>query len=155
MLKKRARTCVFSNGYVSTESQGDDPGYLKRYVAPSYAESQGNDSCGNHSRHKAVFYNICQKTYIHIWMVPWIGIYHLVACGVIVLWCQTGMPTVILAAGIIALVFGIIALVGGIYAIKRRRWGLALAGAILSIPIQGVMGVLAIIFVSLGKREFD
>ena len=80
MLKKRARTCVFSNGYVSTESQGDDPGYLKRYVAPSYAESQGNDSCGNHSRHKAVFYNICQKTYIHIWMVPWIGIYHLVAC---------------------------------------------------------------------------
>lgn len=75
--------------------------------------------------------------------------------GSLDLMMQTGMPTVILAAGIIALVFGIIALVGGIYAIKRRRWGLALAGAILSIPIQGVMGVLAIIFVSLGKREFD
>jgi hypothetical protein len=51
------------------------------------------------------------------------------------------------------LAFGIVALVGGINALKRKRWGLALAGSILSLP--GVMAILAIIFVSLGKKEFD
>jgi len=60
--------------------------------------------------------------------------------------------TVLMAIGIVLLVIGIIALVGGISAIKRRRWGLALAGSILSLP--GVLGVLAIIFVSIGKKEF-
>ena len=62
---------------------------------------------------------------------------------------------ILLIAGIVVLVFGIIALVGGISAIKRRRWGLSLAGAILSLAIMPILGVLAIIFVSLGKREFD
>ncbi len=61
--------------------------------------------------------------------------------------------TVLMAIGIVLLVIGIIALVGGISAIKRRRWGLALAGSILSLP--GVLGVLAIIFVSIGKKEFE
>ena len=61
----------------------------------------------------------------------------------------------LLIAGIIVLVFGIIALAGGISAIKRRRWGLSLAGAILSLPLMPVLGVLAIVFVSLGKREFE
>jgi len=60
--------------------------------------------------------------------------------------------TVLLAIGIVLLVFGIIALAGGISAIKRRRWGLALAGSILSLP--GVLAILAIIFVSIGKEEF-
>jgi hypothetical protein len=70
-----------------------------------------------------------------------------------------GIGTMIfLVIGIIILVFGIIALVGGISAIKRRRWGLALAGSILSlflIPIGPILGILAIIFVSLGKGEFE
>lgn len=57
--------------------------------------------------------------------------------------------------GIVLLAFGIITLVGGIYAIKRRKWGLALAGSILALPVGGILGLLAIIFVSLGKKEFD
>ena len=65
------------------------------------------------------------------------------------------LSTIILVGGIIAIVFGVIALVGGVYAIGRQRWGLALAGSILAIPIQAVMGVLAIIFVALGKKEFE
>jgi uncharacterized membrane protein HdeD (DUF308 family) len=63
-----------------------------------------------------------------------------------------------LIIGIVMLVIGIIALVGGIHAIRRRRWGLALAGAILSfpfLPLGGILGLLAIIFVSLGKGEFE
>jgi len=62
--------------------------------------------------------------------------------------------TILLAVGITLLVFGVIALVGGIYALKRERWGLALAGSILAIPSGGILGILAIIFVALGKKEF-
>ena len=61
---------------------------------------------------------------------------------------------VLLIVGIVLLVFGIIALVGGIYAIKRQKWGLALAGSILALFSGGVLGILSIIFVSLGKKEF-
>ena len=54
------------------------------------------------------------------------------------------------------IVLGIIAIVGGIYALKRRTWGLALAGAICAIVGPGgLLGILAIIFVSLGKGEFE
>jgi len=61
----------------------------------------------------------------------------------------------IMIAGIVVLVFGIIALIGGVSAIKRRRWGLSLAGSILSLFIMPILGLLAIIFVSLGKGEFE
>ncbi|MBN1862879.1 MAG: hypothetical protein JW790_04475 [Dehalococcoidales bacterium] len=58
-------------------------------------------------------------------------------------------------AAIVVLVFGIIALCGGISALKRRRWGLSLGGSILSLFIMPILGILAIIFVSLGKGEFE
>ena len=62
--------------------------------------------------------------------------------------------TFIIVLGVLSLAFGIVALIGGIYAIKRRAWGLALTGAILSLPSAALLGVLSIIFVSLGKEEF-
>ena len=49
---------------------------------------------------------------------------------------------------------GIVAIIGGIYALKRRIWGFALAGAILATMCSTPLGVLAIIFVSMGKKEF-
>ncbi len=64
-------------------------------------------------------------------------------------------PGVISALGAIPLVFGIIALVGGIFALQRKTWGLALTGSIFAMFISGVLGILSIVFVSLGKREFD
>ena len=59
--------------------------------------------------------------------------------------------------GIIAIVLGIIAIVGGVFAIRRRIWGLALAGAICALfpPHVSVLGILAIIFVVLSKDEFS
>jgi hypothetical protein len=57
----------------------------------------------------------------------------------------------IIAGGLVLL--GILAVVGGISAVRRRRFGLSLAGAICAL-ISGLMGILAVIFVSLGKREF-
>jgi hypothetical protein len=51
----------------------------------------------------------------------------------------------------------IVAIVGGVYALRRRAWGLALAGAICSVfTVWGwVLGVVAIVFIALGKDEFD
>jgi hypothetical protein len=54
------------------------------------------------------------------------------------------------------IVFGIIAIVGGIYALLRKIWGLALAGSICALVGPWfILGLLAIIFVSLGKGEFE
>jgi len=60
------------------------------------------------------------------------------------------------AIGIPLIILGIVAIIGGIYAIKRRVWGLALAGAICALfpPPVIVLGILSIIFVALGKKEF-
>lgn len=54
------------------------------------------------------------------------------------------------------LIMGVIAIIGGAYAVRRRLWPLALAGAICAVfPSQmTVVGVLAIIFVVMGKDEF-
>jgi len=51
---------------------------------------------------------------------------------------------------------GILAIVGGISAIRKKRFGLSLAGAICALAsgLWGILAVLAVIFVALGKREF-
>jgi hypothetical protein len=60
------------------------------------------------------------------------------------------------AFGIPPIILGIIAIVGGIYALRREVWGLALAGSICALIGPGfILGLLAIIFVSLGKGEFE
>ncbi len=58
----------------------------------------------------------------------------------------------IIGAGLIGV--GAVAVVGGIYALRRKTWGFALAGTILATICSTPLGVLAIIFVSMGKREF-
>jgi hypothetical protein len=62
-----------------------------------------------------------------------------------------GLRPVLFAVG--AGVLAIVAIVGGISAIRRNRFGLSLAGAICVVP-SGIMGILAVIFVVLGRREF-
>jgi hypothetical protein len=51
------------------------------------------------------------------------------------------------------IVLGIIAIAGGISAIRKKRFGLSLAGAICALP-SGILGILAVIFVSLARGEF-
>lgn len=59
------------------------------------------------------------------------------------------------AFGVPLIIFGIIAIVGGAFALRRKIWGLALAGSICALVGPWfVLGLLAIIFVSLGKGEF-
>ena len=65
------------------------------------------------------------------------------------------LPTWLIIAGIVIIVLGIIALIGGISAIKRKNFGLSLAGAICALLPLNILGILAVIFVSLGKGEFN
>jgi hypothetical protein len=51
-------------------------------------------------------------------------------------------------------ILGILAIIGGIFALRRKIWGLALAGAIAGTFVFFPCGIPAIIFVSLGKQEF-
>ncbi|MBN1153071.1 MAG: hypothetical protein JXA58_07665 [Dehalococcoidia bacterium] len=57
--------------------------------------------------------------------------------------------------GLPLLVLGTVSVLGGISALNRRYWGLALAGGICALlPIQTLLGVLAIVFVAISRDEF-
>jgi len=45
--------------------------------------------------------------------------------------------------------------VGGVFALRRRFWGLALAGSICALSGATVLGILAIVFVVMGRSEFE
>jgi hypothetical protein len=55
---------------------------------------------------------------------------------------------------VLALVETVLPIVGGVYALQRRRWGWALAGSIIAILGNFILGILATIFVAMGKEEF-
>jgi hypothetical protein len=61
--------------------------------------------------------------------------------------------------GVPLLVLGIIAIVGGVSALRRKSFGLSLAGAICALCAfcafpSHILGLLAVIFVALRRREF-
>ena len=71
------------------------------------------------------------------------------AAGAAATWFIAGLGGVI---GFPLILLGIVAIIGGIYSLRRKAWGMALAGAICTLP--GVMGILATIFIALSKQEF-
>jgi len=67
-----------------------------------------------------------------------------------------GFPVGILAIfSIPIIILGIVAIIGGVYALKRSKWGLALAGSICALFGPWILGIPAIIFVIMGKGEFE
>ncbi len=86
---------------------------------------------------------------------------------------SAAMAGIFAALGGAGIGIGVVALIAGIFTLKRRRWGFALTGAILATLyggvlamvatgsilaisfLGGVLGILAIIFVSKGKKEFS
>lgn len=75
-----------------------------------------------------------------------------------------GMPNVLsfipfpILGGVATPLFllGAMAIIGGSYAVRRKVWPMALAGAMCALfpPQLTILGVLAIVFVVLGKDEF-
>jgi hypothetical protein len=53
------------------------------------------------------------------------------------------------------LLVGILGIIGGIFSLKRKNWGVALAGAIAGSVTFWPCGIVAVVFVSLGKSEFE
>ena len=67
-----------------------------------------------------------------------------------------GMELAVLFVIMVCLaIVGILPLLGGIYALKRRKWGWALAGAIVTIFSAAIFGILATIFIVLAREEFE
>ena len=59
-------------------------------------------------------------------------------------------------AGWIASALGaVLGIIGGVYALQRKYWGLALAGAIAGSISFFPCGIVAIIFTAMAKPEFD
>lgn len=65
------------------------------------------------------------------------------------------MVGAMIVGGILSLVMSIVAIIGGVAATKRKSWGLALTGSILSVLIFAPTGIPAVIFMALAKPEFN
>lgn len=68
---------------------------------------------------------------------------------------QTVLPLRIIGFISIPLfIISMVAIIGGIYAIQRKIWGLALAGAICAIVPAQLLGILSVVFIAISKKEF-
>ncbi len=67
-------------------------------------------------------------------------------------------PRAFSSVGFIGALFlgtGVVALIGGISAIRRKRWGLSLAGAICAIaPPSFLLGILSTVLIAMSRDEF-
>jgi len=64
------------------------------------------------------------------------------------------VTTFIITLATVLIVPGIVSLLGGIYALKRSLWGLSLAGPVLAFFYLPPLGIPAIVFTALSKKEF-
>jgi hypothetical protein len=55
---------------------------------------------------------------------------------------------------VLATIFAVIAIAGGAFAIRKRTWGLALAGSIFAVFCAWIFGIPAIVFTVVGKKHF-
>ncbi len=92
-----------------------------------------------------------------------VAVLEVLALGWFPMGSLAGLGAIVAAAFTIAISMGIVAIVGGIFALKRRRWGLALAGSIcaifavvfLPILVNVPLAIAAIVLVVLGRGEFE
>ena len=92
-----------------------------------------------------------------------VAVLEVMALGWLPMGTLAGLGAVVAAAFTIAIGAGIVAIVGGVFALKRRRWRLALAGSIcaifsvvfLPILVNVPLAIAAIVLVVLGRGEFE
>ncbi len=96
------------------------------------------------------------------------GILEIVAGGTVVLFAgmfffilafaateEDGPPALVLLLPLALATLGALGIAGGICALKRRKWGLALAGAIAVVLPASEVGIAALVLVALAKDEFE
>ncbi|MDD1768380.1 MAG: zinc ribbon domain-containing protein [Methanomassiliicoccales archaeon] len=68
---------------------------------------------------------------------------------------------VLVACGVIWFIIGLIALIGGIFAIRRKRWGIAIVGGVFGLLTIGpyfigsILGLIGLILIAISKDEFS
>ena len=100
-----------------------------------------------------------------IGVIEWIAVAVLgiLAWGLVPMGSLNGVGGIIAAVVAIEITIGIVAIVGGVFALRRKRWGMALAGSIcaffsfLLIPLllNVPLAIAAIVLVIMGKGEFE
>ena len=65
-----------------------------------------------------------------------------------------GVGVIMGAIGVALIIFALIAIVGGVFALRKRTWGLALAGSIFALFCAWILGIPAIVFTVMGKKHF-
>ena len=65
-----------------------------------------------------------------------------------------GVGVIMAAIGVPLIIFAIIAIVGGVFALRKRIWGLALAGSIFALFCAWIFAIPAIVFTVMGKKHF-
>ena len=92
-----------------------------------------------------------------------VAVLEILALGWLPMGSLAGLGAIVAAAFTIAIATGIVAVLGGVFALKRRRWRLALAGSICAIfsvifvPIllNLPLAIAAIVLVVLARAEFE
>jgi hypothetical protein len=65
-------------------------------------------------------------------------------------------PIVILSIVAVFLVItGVLAIVGGVYTLKRKNYGLSLAGAIAALLPFNLLGLASVVLLALSRKEFE
>jgi hypothetical protein len=65
-------------------------------------------------------------------------------------------PVILLSMVVIVLaILGVLGVVGGVYMLKRKNFGLSLAGSIAAFLPFNLLGLAAIILLALSKKEFE
>ena len=67
---------------------------------------------------------------------------------------QSTVVTVIVLLALLIIFHGIVSVLGGFYALKRRAWWIALTGSIFTFLANPLLGIPAIVFIALSRREF-
>jgi hypothetical protein len=65
------------------------------------------------------------------------------------------LVVIFLSIAVPLIIVAILAIVGGIYALRRKIWGLALAGSIAAFFPSWILGLTAIVLTALSKDEFE
>ena len=63
--------------------------------------------------------------------------------------------SILITLAIFLLIISILAIVGGAYAVRRKNWGMALAGSIAALLCATPLGIAAIVLIALSKKEFE
>ena len=63
----------------------------------------------------------------------------------------------IMVCGLIVIIFSIMALIAGIFAVKRKNYKLAVAGAVFGLftVVGTLLALIALVFLLISKKEFD